>query len=117
MSDVRQADICILFNRTPASFLQIIQELLDSQLTVTCYQVFESYVYINYDIITHCLPLLQQSLEACEDVIKKYEQFLDQMSTNDEKINSVMGFANRLCDENHYAADKVNKKAENLDER
>ncbi|XP_072024969.1 spectrin beta chain-like isoform X3 [Amphiura filiformis] len=57
------------------------------------------------------------SLEACEDAIKKYEQFLDQMGVNDEKVNSVMAFANRLCDENHYAADKVNKKAENLDER
>ena len=60
---------------------------------------------------------LQTNLEACEDAIKRYEQFLDQMATNDEKINSVQAFANRLCDENHYAADKVNKKAENLDER
>ena len=59
----------------------------------------------------------QNSLEACDEAIKKYEHFIDQMATNDEKINTVLSFANRLCDENHYAADKINKKAENIDER
>ncbi|XP_038072907.1 spectrin beta chain, non-erythrocytic 1-like isoform X2 [Patiria miniata] len=57
------------------------------------------------------------SLEACDDAIKRYETFLTQMDTNDEKINTVLSFAQRLCDENHYAADKINKKAENIDER
>ncbi|XP_022091369.1 spectrin beta chain, non-erythrocytic 1-like [Acanthaster planci] len=57
------------------------------------------------------------SLEACDDAIKRYETFLTQMDTNDEKINSVLSFGQRLCDENHYAADKINKKAENIDER
>ncbi|XP_030854304.1 spectrin beta chain, non-erythrocytic 1 isoform X1 [Strongylocentrotus purpuratus] len=57
------------------------------------------------------------SLEACDEAIKKYEHFIDQMATNDEKINTVLSFANRLCDEDHYAADKINKKAENIDER
>lgn len=59
----------------------------------------------------------QNSLEACDEAIKKYEHFIDQMATNDEKINTVLSFANRLCDEDHYAADKINKKAENIDER
>lgn len=39
------------------------------------------------------------------------------MDANDEKINAVLQFANRLIDENHYAADKIHKKAENIDER
>ncbi|XP_071480653.1 spectrin beta chain, non-erythrocytic 1-like [Diadema antillarum] len=57
------------------------------------------------------------SLEACDEAIKKYEHFIEQMATNDDKINTVLSFANRLCDENHYAADKISKKAENIDER
>ncbi|XP_033634187.1 spectrin beta chain-like [Asterias rubens] len=57
------------------------------------------------------------SLEACDDAIKRYETFLSQMDTNDEKINTVLSFGQRLCDEDHYAADKINKKAENIDER
>ncbi|XP_071963526.1 spectrin beta chain-like isoform X2 [Antedon mediterranea] len=57
------------------------------------------------------------SLEAAEEAIKKHENFISQMDNSDEKINTVITFANKLCDENHYAADKINKKAENIDER
>ena len=39
------------------------------------------------------------------------------MDANDEKINAVLTFANRLIEDNHYAADKVHKKAENINER
>lgn len=39
------------------------------------------------------------------------------MDANDEKINAVLTFANKLIDDNHYAADKIHKKAENIDER
>lgn len=39
------------------------------------------------------------------------------MDTNDEKINNVLGFGQKLCDEDHYAADKINKKCESIEER
>ena len=39
------------------------------------------------------------------------------MDANDEKINAVLTFANRLIEDNHYAADKIHKKAENINER
>lgn len=57
------------------------------------------------------------SLEACDEAIKKYENFINQMDTNDEKINNVLAFGQKLCDEDHYAADKINKKCENIEER
>ncbi|XP_070577536.1 spectrin beta chain, non-erythrocytic 1-like isoform X2 [Ptychodera flava] len=57
------------------------------------------------------------NLEAAEEAIKKHENFLQTMDANDDKINSVINFGNRLCDENHYASDKIFKKCENLDER
>lgn len=39
------------------------------------------------------------------------------MDANDEKINAVLQFANRLIDENHYDRDKIHKKAESINER
>lgn len=39
------------------------------------------------------------------------------MDANDEKINNVLQFAHRLIEDNNYAADKINKKAENINER
>ena len=60
---------------------------------------------------------LQNTLEAAENLIKRHEAFITTMDANDEKINAVLTFANRLIEENHYAADKVHKKAENINER
>ncbi|NP_001171782.1 beta spectrin-like [Saccoglossus kowalevskii] len=57
------------------------------------------------------------NLEAAEEAIKKQENFLQTMDANDDKINSVIAFGNRLCDDSHYASDKIYKKCENLDER
>ena len=39
------------------------------------------------------------------------------MDANDEKINNVLQFSQRLIDENHYASDKIAQKAENLKDR
>ena len=39
------------------------------------------------------------------------------MDTNDDKINNVLQFSSRLIDENHYAGDKIQEKAEALKER
>ena len=61
--------------------------------------------------------LLQHSLEQAENLIKQHEAFITTMDANDEKINNVLQFAQRLIDENHYAADKVQQKADNINER
>ena len=39
------------------------------------------------------------------------------MEANDEKLNGILQFAKRLTEEGHYAADKIQKKAENIAER
>ncbi|XP_046664582.1 LOW QUALITY PROTEIN: spectrin beta chain-like [Homalodisca vitripennis] len=57
------------------------------------------------------------NLEQAENLIKRHEAFLTTMEANDDKINSVVQFAGRLCDEGHFAADKVSKKAENIADR
>ncbi|XP_078674533.1 spectrin beta chain, non-erythrocytic 1-like isoform X32 [Branchiostoma floridae x Branchiostoma belcheri] len=57
------------------------------------------------------------SLEAAESAVKKQEAFMQTMEANDEKINHVCQFANRLVDENHYAADKIKSKADTIQDR
>ncbi|PSN56235.1 Spectrin beta chain [Blattella germanica] len=57
------------------------------------------------------------NLEQAENLIKRHEAFLTTMEANDDKINNVVQFAGRLCDEGHFAADKVHKKAENINDR
>ncbi|XP_052270062.1 spectrin beta chain-like isoform X3 [Dreissena polymorpha] len=59
----------------------------------------------------------KNTLEAAEDLIKRHEAFITTMDANDEKINAVLTFANRLMEDGHYAADKIHKKAENINER
>jgi hypothetical protein len=51
------------------------------------------YTYIN----------LQINLEQAENLIKRHEAFLTTMEANDDKINNVVQFAGRLCDEGHFA--------------
>ncbi|XP_014212217.1 spectrin beta chain isoform X3 [Copidosoma floridanum] len=57
------------------------------------------------------------NFEQAENMIKRQEDLMTKMEANDEKINSVVLFASRLVDEGHYAADKVKKKAESINER
>ncbi|KAJ4442212.1 hypothetical protein ANN_12078 [Periplaneta americana] len=57
------------------------------------------------------------NLEQAENLIKRHEAFLTTMEANDDKINNVVHFAGRLCDEGHFAADKVHKKADSINER
>ncbi|XP_022245252.1 spectrin beta chain-like isoform X3 [Limulus polyphemus] len=57
------------------------------------------------------------NLEQAENFIKRHEAFLTTMEANDEKISAVVQFAEKLCDEGHVAADKIHKKAENINER
>ena len=59
----------------------------------------------------------QSTVQAAENAIKRHEAFITTMDANDEKINAVLQFSNRLIEENHFAADKIHKKAENITER
>lgn len=57
------------------------------------------------------------TLDQADHMIKEHEAFLTTMEANDDKINSVVQFASRLTEEGHFDADKVQKKAENIDSR
>ena len=56
-------------------------------------------------------------MEQAENLIKGHEAFITTMDANDEKINNVLQFAQRLTDENHYASDKIKEKADNINDR
>uniref|UniRef100_A0A4D5R949 Spectrin beta chain n=1 Tax=Scolopendra viridis TaxID=118503 RepID=A0A4D5R949_SCOVI len=57
------------------------------------------------------------NLEQAENLIKRHEAFMTTMEANDEKINAVILLSQRLCDDGHFAADKIQKKAESINER
>lgn len=56
-------------------------------------------------------------MEAAENLIKQHEQFINTMDANDEKVNSVTQFSERLIEDNHYAADKIDAKSKIIQER
>uniref|UniRef100_A0A914XEU2 Spectrin beta chain n=1 Tax=Plectus sambesii TaxID=2011161 RepID=A0A914XEU2_9BILA len=57
------------------------------------------------------------SLEQAEHMLKRHQDFLTTMDANDEKIKAVVMFGDQLCSDGHYAADKIHKKARNIQER
>ncbi|ESP01600.1 hypothetical protein LOTGIDRAFT_139452 [Lottia gigantea] len=57
------------------------------------------------------------SVQSAENLIKRHDAFATTMDANDEKINAVCHFADRLIEDNHFAAEKIQKKAENINER
>lgn len=57
------------------------------------------------------------SLEQAENLLKRHQDFLTTIDANDEKIKTVVLFGDQLCSDGHYAADKVHKKARNIQER
>ena len=59
----------------------------------------------------------QYTPEAAENQIRQLEAFITTMDANDEKINSVQHLAHQLINDNHYAADKIQRKADSLQER
>ena len=52
-----------------------------------------------------------------KDPIKKHEEFSKKLDANDEKVDAVIDFANRLANNNHYASEKILEKAHDIDER
>merc|ERR1719166_734062 len=57
------------------------------------------------------------NLEQAELLMKRHEALLTTMDANDDKINGVISFADRLLQEEHFAADKISKKMEEISER
>ena len=57
------------------------------------------------------------NLEQAESLIKKHEALLTTMEANDDKVNGVLAFAQRLVSEQHFASEKIQKKAEDISER
>merc|ERR1719278_1040390 len=58
-----------------------------------------------------------QNLEQAESLIKKHEALLTTMEANDDKVNGVLQFAQRLVGEQHFASEKISRKAEDISER
>merc|ERR1711884_377558 len=57
------------------------------------------------------------NLEQAESLIKKHEALLTTMEANDDKVNGVLQFAQRLVSEQHFASEKISKKAEDISDR
>lgn len=61
--------------------------------------------------------MLQTSPEQAQNVIRRQETFITTLDANDEKINEVINLAKKLISENNYAADKLQLKADTLQDR
>jgi len=62
--------------------------------------------------------LLQHSVENAEHLIKRLESFIQTtMDANDDRINSVVTLGRQLIEENNYASDKIQQKADSLEDR
>ena len=56
------------------------------------------------------------NLEQAETLMKKHEALLTTMDANDDKVNGVLLFADRLLQDEHFAADKIsNNMVNNLE--
>lgn len=57
------------------------------------------------------------SLEQAENLLKRHQDFMTTMDANDDKIRGVVQYGDQLCGDGHYSADKIHKKARNIEER
>uniref|UniRef100_A0A915ITG0 Spectrin beta chain n=1 Tax=Romanomermis culicivorax TaxID=13658 RepID=A0A915ITG0_ROMCU len=57
------------------------------------------------------------SLEQAETLLKRHQGFMTTMDANNEKVSAVVMYGDQLCQDGHYAADKIHKKARNIQER
>ncbi|XP_044730255.1 spectrin beta chain isoform X2 [Chrysoperla carnea] len=57
------------------------------------------------------------NLEQAENLIKRHEAFLTTMEANDDKVNSVVQYAQRLVNEGHFDSDKIAKRADSINDR
>ena len=57
-------------------------------------------------------------MENAEQLIKRLESFVTTtMDANDDRINSVVELGRQLIAENNYASDKIQQKADSLEDR
>ena len=56
-------------------------------------------------------------MEQCENQIKLHESFITSMDANNEKLNTVLQFSDRLMEDGHYAQDKIKLKSDNIQDR
>ncbi|EDW36624.1 GL15987 [Drosophila persimilis] len=54
------------------------------------------------------------NLEQAENQLKRHEAFLTTMEANDDKINTLLQVADTLVEKEHFDADKIGKRAENI---
>ncbi|KAH8380943.1 spectrin beta chain isoform X1 [Drosophila serrata] len=54
------------------------------------------------------------NLEQAENQLKRHEAFLTTMEANDDKINTLLQVADTLVEKDHFDADKIGKRAENI---
>lgn len=57
------------------------------------------------------------SLEQAENQLKRHEAFLTTMEANDDKINTIVHVADTLIEKQHFDADKIKKRSDNIDQR
>lgn len=62
-------------------------------------------------------PEQPATLEQAEQLLTKHETFLSTVDANNDKINAVLQYAQRLIEEPHFAADRIRRKAEQIAER
>jgi len=58
-----------------------------------------------------------KSFDDVEFFIKKHEDFVTTMTANEDKIQGVCSFAQRLCQENHYLGDRILSRASIINDR
>ncbi|KJH51468.1 spectrin repeat-containing domain protein [Dictyocaulus viviparus] len=78
-----------------------------------CFLKFFLSILLNFTILFLMFDVdvvLFNTITPCLD-------FMTTMDANDEKIRAVGMFGDQLCQDGHYAADKIHKKARNIDER
>ena len=58
-----------------------------------------------------------KSFDDVETLIKKHDDFVTTMTANEDKIQGVCSFAQRLCQENHYLGDRILTRASVINDR
>ncbi|CAF4742601.1 unnamed protein product, partial [Rotaria sp. Silwood1] len=58
-----------------------------------------------------------KSFDDVEYLLKKHEDFVTTMTANEDKIQGVCSFAQRLCQENHYLGDRILSRASVINDR
>ncbi|CAF4529130.1 unnamed protein product, partial [Rotaria socialis] len=58
-----------------------------------------------------------KTFDDVELLLKKHEDFVTTMTANEDKIQGVCSFAQRLCQENHYLGDRILSRASVINDR